>query len=318
MKLFGFPNLNFDVHSEYQFELMNETFFIQGIFQKLKDDWFEEFKDLEFYIYSSHKKHTTPASINRISTKKKILIYLSDETGELPENLAPHYFAIFKSYIGDQVPKAENIFPFPLGYVNGVPSFQVKPMVERKVNIFFRGNINANRIDLYKNLSSFGKLLPKSSILSGDRYRRILLKLQSDFSNRFPDSIIIFNSDFKSGYSLEEYGKMLSESKIVLCPKGFERAECFRHFEAMRAGCVIISEKLPNIEFYNNSPIIEIDNWKDGLKIANGLLNDPNQLDKIQQQMIDWWMNKCSEDATAKYIIDKVKELSFQRGSKVS
>jgi hypothetical protein len=85
--------------------------------------------------------------------------------------------------------------------------------------------------------------------------------------------------------------------------------ECFRHFEAMRAGCVIISEPLPDTPFYANSPLIQVNNWEKGCDIAQELLKDEAKLEEIHRKTLAWWEEKCSEHATAQYIVAKIEEL---------
>jgi hypothetical protein len=71
----------------------------------------------------------------------------------------------------------------------------------------------------------------------------------------------------------------------------------------MRAGCIIISEKLPPTFFYKDSPIIQVSDWNEGLNIAKELINNDLELEKRSKMMIDWWKEKCSENATAKYMV---------------
>jgi hypothetical protein len=225
-----------------------------------------------------------------------------------PSIFSNRYFAIFKSYIGKNA-VAKNVFPLVLGYVNAVPELPDKSIQDRKYNVFFRGNLNFNRIDFYRMFSRWRLFLPSESFLTNEYYRRFLLKLGSDFSSFFSKSIIIFNSSFKGGFSPEKYGEVLADSKIVLCPKGFFMTECFRHFEAMRAGCIIISEQLPDTPFYSKSPIIQVDNWNEGIEIVRELVKDQDKLEEIHQMTLEWWKEKCSENATAKYIVDNIDEL---------
>ncbi|WP_439481804.1 hypothetical protein [Cyclobacterium plantarum] len=308
-ELFQLPNVHYENNSDYKFDDLNEGLFIMRIFAELQNLMRDDFFNYEFFIFSNHQIDSLPESIHLKSNKKKVLFYFSDEFGKDPGPYSNHYFAIFKAYIGDSF-NFKNVFPIQIGYVKDVPSFlPIKPISKRKHNIFFRGNLNKNRIDLYRNLSPLKFLIPSKNILHAELYRKILLRIKDDFSRYYLNSIIIFNSSFKSGFSTEKYGKILSESKIVLCPKGYDMTECFRHFEAMRAGCVIISEKLPNTDFYKGSPIIEVDNWKEGLSIAKKLLNDPAQLQKIQDKMLVWWENKCSEKATALYVKEKIDSI---------
>jgi hypothetical protein len=132
--------------------------------------------------------------------------------------------------------------------------------------------------------------------------KNILLFFKSKFDNKFPHSYIRFTNGFLRGLPPDKYGNMIANSKIVLCPTGVSSKECFRHYEAMRAGCVIISERLPETYFYKDSPIIQIDNWKEGLAKAHDLINDDRELEKISRKTYEWWEERCSEFATAKYM----------------
>jgi hypothetical protein len=299
---------------------MNESKFIKDLTNELRGILGARFDDFEFFIYSKNHRAKNkgpktnhdimPPSGELTSDKKKVLLYFSDEKGLDPSHFSDRYLAIFKSYIGIKA-VAKNVFPLALGYVNAVPEFPQKSIKDRKYNVFFRGNLNMNRINLYKIFSKWGFLLPSERLLTHDYYQKLLLKLGNDFSSFFSKSIIIFNNGFKSGFSPTKYGEILADSKIVLCPKGYTMTECFRHFEAMRAGCVIISEPLPDTPFYSNSPIIQVDNWNEGLSLVEELLKKPNELEEIHQQTVNWWKEKCSENATAKYIVDRIEAIEL-------
>lgn len=308
MDLNEFENIIYDSNSLYSWDRLNEARFLNRVLFELQELLGSGFDDYVFFIFSDHNKGRIPSSLHFLTPKRKILIFVSDETGADPSKFSGHYHAIFKAYIGEGV-FSKNVFPFPLGYVNEVPVFESIPVVERSISLFFRGNLNTNRIDFYRSLSVWFCVFPPKRFLSHKIYKRLLLWLKRDFSLSVPNSILIFNESFKSGYSLECYGKILSDSKIVLSPKGFNSTECFRIYEAMRAGCVIISEKLPDIFFYKESPIIQITNWREGLRIAKELLGDEERLQRIQDETIAWWESKCSEKATAYYMMSNLLKL---------
>ena len=319
MKLFGLTNVSIEDKSDYRFEELNESKFIKIVIDELRGFLKERFDEFEFFIYSNHRVNKKdpdtgvdimPPSGDLKSNKKKILLYFSDERGLDPSWFSEKYFAIFKCYIGEKA-IAGNVFPLALGYVNAVPEFPNKPIKNRKYNVFFRGNLNMNRINFYRIFSKWRFLLPSENTLTHDYYRKFLLKLGSDFSSFFSKSIIIFNNGFKAGFSPEKYGEVLSDSKIVLCPKGYFMTECFRHYEAMRAGCVIISEPLPNTDFYANSPIIQVQDWSEGCEVVKKLLKDQKRLDEIHRNTLLWWKEKCSEKATAQYIVNKIENLEL-------
>lgn len=303
-----YKNVYYDQNSRHQFNQLNESLFIEKLLNNLSTIMKDTFFDYDFFIFSHHGSSHIPSSIETKTDKKKVLLFFSDEMGTDPKPYAHHYYAIFKSYIGTKS-KCPNVYALPLGYVKDVPHLPIIPINDRPINIFFRGNLNSNRLKFYRSLSRWKYLIPSRYIQYRNLFRSFLLRFQNDFSKNYPDSIIIFNNGFKQGYSPQEYGKVLAESKIVLCPIGFTTSECFRHFEAMRAGCIIISEKLPKTEFYLNSPIIEINDWEEGLLKAKHLLSDPITLEALHRETIAWWEKKCSEIATAKYIHSKLLQL---------
>lgn len=306
--VFGLDNVFYDEKSDFDFDSLNEAEYIRNVLLCLKVEMGPSFSRYDFFVYANHKKRFAAASVNVESSKPKILLYLSDELARSPAGFVKNYFAVFKAYHGYEA-GFDNVFPFGLGYVKGVPSFPIKAINERKFDVFFSGNLNKNRIDFYRSLSFLGLLLPPQKVLNGPVYRDLLLRLGSNFNSKFEKSIIRFTDDFKNGFALDEYGRILADTKIVLCPKGFSSPECFRHYEAMRAGCVVISERLPDNEFYSNSPIIQVDSWKRGIQIANELRKDPLRLEALQKEVVDWWENKLSEKAMATFINRKISKM---------
>lgn len=202
-----------------------------------------------------------------------------------------------------------NISPFPLGYVTEVPEFPYKDISQRKYNVFFSGNLNPNRRSFYYSLCRrLRKILPSGfnpKYLISHYTKEYILKIKSNFDNNFPHpSIIRFTNGFKSGISPEEYGKILADTKIVLCPKGFHSTECYRHYEALRAGCVIISERLPDTYLYKDSPIIQVENWSDIHDIVADLLSNSTKLNQLSLASRKWWEDTLSEKATAERMKD--------------
>jgi hypothetical protein len=306
--LLGYKNLHYEPNSHYSFDELNESEFIKKIFLELRELMGISFFDYEFFIFSNHDVFKKPHSVNVQLEKKKVLLYFSDERGQNPSDFSDEYFAVFKSYLPKDT-TLPNVFPLSLGYVKDVPEVAVVPFEERVYNVFFSGNLNTNRIDFYRSLTRLKYLIPSGKFVFRSLCN-LLLRMKSDFSSYFPDSIIKFNGKFRSGISPAKYGEILVHSKVALCPKGFSSPECFRHYESMRAGCIVVSEKLPDNELYRNSPIIQVDNWDQGLEIVRDLLKNENQMKEIHYKTLEWWENKLSERATAKYITSCLASLN--------
>lgn len=307
MPLFEFENLHYDENSNYFLEELNEMEYFKRFFGKLNEKMGEQFSSIEFFIFANDKTEDIPASAKFETLKPKVIFHLADSYGRDPEIYADNFLAVFKTNLKIDH-EGRKIFGIPLGVVNGVPELPKKPIIGRKYNVFFRGDLNQNRTGLYLNLLTKGLISPTDYNIK-KFIRKVLAFLKSDFSNRFPSSIIKFNFGFKKGYSQQEYGEILAESKIVISPKGFYLAECFRIYESLRAGCVVVAAKLPDTELFRNSAIIQVENWKEGFLKVQELLANPELLNVYQKRSIGDWENRYSEDAVANFVAKKISEI---------
>lgn len=279
-------------------ELLEYPYYSQ-ILIKLKDLLKQEFEKYEFWIFSKIAQKTFVNDIDFIPKSKKsnlIILYISDETNHIPIEFAEKCKIVFKVLIKEN--SINNIYYFPLGYANG-KKLSIIPINKRKYNVFFIGQLVRNRISLYKALSH-KNFVPSNVLLLFKKF------LPIDFSSIFPDSLIRFTPNFGSGLDRDEYNKILYNSKIVICPYGAVTEETFRHYESMRAGCIVITLKMPQVFPYQNAPIIQLNNWKELIPTVKSLLKDQNKIKELHEATIDWWQNKCSEDAIARYIAEKL------------
>ncbi|MEM7551326.1 MAG: hypothetical protein AAF363_16720 [Bacteroidota bacterium] len=258
--------------------------------------------DIKYFIYANNGpqySHLLEQLANDSSIR--ILLYLSDETGFLPSNLLNHFDLIFKTYLNKPI---ERILPLPLILPDKVPVLSIKSIEERPVKAFFSGNLNFKRLDFLESCFSFKAPRPINKI----RFEAIKSKLNQVKEIGAQDYSIQFTHNFRSGLSLSEYAKKLNNSKIALCPEGFFSKETFRHCEAARQGCIIISKKLPEFPFYENNPIISLEKWNDWPSLVDHLLNDPLQMEQIQKDTIHWYENDLSTNAISLYINRSIYE----------
>ena len=312
ISLSQFQNIQLDKNSYYSLESLDEIVYLTNFFHQLQLILGEKFKDYIFFIYARSFSDILPDSLELNSTQKKVLIFLSNENYEKIDPKFPgDYYAIFKCYFPfDQF--LERVFPFPIGYIKKTKHQEVKDILQRKISVFFAGNLNENRIPLYKALSKsvIPNYLFKVYLKVSKRKPIILNLIRKNFSYKFPNSFLLFTNGFKKGLDSKEYTNKLYDSQIVLCPKGFHVSETFRHYEAMRAGCVIISEKLPDTYLYRESPIIQVENWEEGLIWVNKLLTDTKLLEQYHLKVLHWWETVCNEQSTALYVSHKLSSLS--------
>ncbi|GGK57827.1 hypothetical protein ACD591_15655 [Rufibacter glacialis] len=206
----------------------------------------------------------------------------------------------FQAYISENELKASNHFCIPLGYNYSFRESKVKKISERSINVFFSGNLHKGRSDFFSWLLGF-----KLPLFVQHRLRKLL---NLTFDHKFPSSYIRFTSGFNSGLSSKEYSSIVADSKIVLCPGGSVSVESFRLYEAMRQGCVIISEVLPERKLFNQCPIIEIPDWGVVTSIVENLLSDTKKMEQLSMAVKDWYDNSVSPEAIGRYIYHTVKQ----------
>jgi len=63
-----------------------------------------------------------------------------------------------------------------------------------------------------------------------------------DTISRRSDGYLLVNDDFNSGLPKGAYARLLSDTKVVLCPRGFRAVETYRLYEALEAGAIPLVE----------------------------------------------------------------------------
>ena len=189
---------------------LSENLFLEKVFANLKSVMNENFHEYIFYIFSFNKKQDIlPNSIYNETSKKKVLVYITDELGYVPYHLSSHYHAIFKVYLQSDKFDVQNIFNFPVGCHKDVLKLPIKNINDRTITIFFSGNLNYFRLPLYFYLLC--GYVPPRIILRGIIFllrrssflRRIFTSYK--FDSKFEGSYIRFTSGFKQGLSGDEY-----------------------------------------------------------------------------------------------------------------
>lgn len=266
----------------------------------------EKLPNFDEYTFIIHKNDSSeqPSTADQSWIgDKRVLIWASGEHKYHPEKkIKGKYHHVFAQYYWD----TDNVTSIPLGCYAKI-DIDVMPMEERLHNISFIGCLNRNRMELCSMLSK----IPSSLIVLGSypTEHRLLKFINHMCKWSHPRDYYKFTPDFGKGYNQATYTNLLNCSKISLCPRGWYNAESFRIYESMRAGCVTITEKLPDRSYYKNIPAIQVNNWKEGLQIAADLLKDQSGLlSRIGEASRKFYEDNLSPEATAKIIISKLAE----------
>ena len=286
-------------------ELGNEQKYKGGytgeMFKYLKKK-LKNFDEFLFVMYSTNGSKTPIPLLKKINHPKKVLIWHSSENKKNNMNEVKNdYTHIFSNYYWD----TQNTTSIPLGYFTQSPNSDSIPMGERLYDISFIGCLNRNRLGLASELSGISKFWLSMGL---SFYKNKTLKILNKILQwKWNSDLFQFNEDFNKGMDSESYQYFLQHSKIALCPKGWANSETFRLYEAMKYGCVVISEELPDREYYKGIPTIKVKNWSEGVKIARNLLKNPKKLEQMGLNNKKFYESNLSSKATAEIIAKKLK-----------
>ena len=140
-------------HAVYRYDDLQEKDFLERILGDLERQLGDRAGQYEFVLHSSIDNAALPCELVSAGTRKRVLIYISDEMSCVPVDICDKFFAIFKCYLPSDRGLPNNLFPLPLGCTAGFADRPIRPPAERSVSVFFSGNLNTNRVPLYRELT---------------------------------------------------------------------------------------------------------------------------------------------------------------------
>lgn len=313
-------NATIIVSPSYQYEKLLELSSLNKFCKEL-NSLLQNEEQFQFYIFWGFIEEETillNETANYSKEKNNVLFWIGDEEGYMPsDTVFSRFNYIFKVHLKNKdaidIKNGINIFRpglyhFPLLTIDDVPELPILPFCERKYSVYFCGNLNKNRVPFYvalnKKVSLLARLdnfLLKYNLRGGDRLYELCFKNKSfDISYLYDNACIKFYSGFNNGDNYNKYAHFLQNSKIVLSPKGFHSTECFRLYEAMRQGCIVVTEPLPHVWCYKDAPCITIDSWKN---LSSNLLNNAQVFNKWSPNMIrKYYDERLSVKGIANYV----------------
>ena len=101
----------------------------------------------------------------------------------------------------------------------------------------------------------------------------------------------------------DNYSQTMMQSRIALYPRG-SSLETYRFFEALKFGCVPLTEPLPSAPYYDGSPAVQLRHWSTLPKTLDRMLSVPADLERRHRAALEWWATRCSPSAVAREIVD--------------
>lgn len=263
------------------------------------------FEDFLFIRYGNNSTHVElRMNEEKIKHPKKVLIW---EGGENKlhdiDDVAPKFHHVFAHYHWG----GDNITPIPLGYHTYYHDTKPVPMGERLYDVSFVGCLNRNRVALASAITGIPKGLIRLGLFVNKNLTLKILNFKAKW--RHPSCYFAFNPYFNDGVNAEQYQFILRHSKIALVPTGWTNAETFRFYEAMRAGCFVWSDTLPDRPFYKGATSqlpwgVPWDGFEFVDKAFIPILKNlaPQMDDKYMKKVIDYYQENLSPEATAELI----------------
>lgn len=190
------------------------------------------------------------------------------------------------------------IYHIPLGYCNQL-ELPIRAIAQRRYDISFAGSIAQRAYAFWSpnRWMSNAKIISRSQMISA-------LKAFKE-SHPHINTELKLSTGFRASRQSDEkeYSQQLMQTKICLAPRGTS-FETYRFFEAIRYGCIVITEALPDVWVYNDSPAIRVTDWSELTQVLESLVNEQGLLQRKHEESLRWWKTVCSEKAVGEYIAD--------------
>jgi hypothetical protein len=199
--------------------------------------------------------------------------------------------------------KIPPIYEIPLGYDNS-QELPIKDIQERLYDVYFSGSVVHRALPVW----SLKRWLGTPKTLA----RQLMILNLNKFTEKYPnvkvELSITEGYHTRSSQVASSYPETMMNTKICLVPRGtsFETA---RFFEAMRYGCIIVTEALPLRWYLDGSPAIQVKDWRDLEGIIERLIQNQELMQEIHQETLNWWHSKCSETIVGAYMARELNSL---------
>ncbi|MFP5268754.1 glycosyltransferase family 1 protein [Coleofasciculus sp.] len=194
--------------------------------------------------------------------------------------------------------KVPPIYDIPLGYYKQL-KLPIKDIHQRCYDVFFAGSLAQKK---YKR-KSLKYWLKDPKIVSRQKMLTVIESLTDKYQHLKFELSITRGFHATTAQDASSYSEKMMDTKICLVPRGTS-FETYRFFEALRYGCVVVTEALPSRWFYNGAPTIQIQDWSELEAVLEKLTNDPSLIQRLHQQGLNWWQTKCSETVVGQYIAE--------------
>lgn len=215
--------------------------------------------------------------------KSHIVVYIGNEKGHIPAFFQQAAY-VFTPYL-DFAYAYQNVHVIPLGCNGHLSALSVLTMSQRDLLFSFVGQVLSERLAfMAEGLNFLGRIKPC------DEFKAYLT----------------FTPRFQSGLSPGTYADILHRSCFAPVPPGISPIT-FRLFEALRAGCVVVTGPLPPYPYLRELPALRVaDDWKAFAPKVLTAFKDPGRMQQLQRESLAYYQRVCSAEGVARQIASTI------------
>jgi len=189
----------------------------------------------------------------------------------------------------------------PVGTYN-IADLPPKPFAERGSDLFFAGSV----------VHAPGRTARiKAAVMPKSLSREAMLR-NVDRLSRHPrvkaDVRITEGFQESAGSDPAEYSRRLMDTRLALVPRGAV-TETHRFFQALKYGCIVVTDVVPPMWFYEQAPMVRLRHWDELEDVVLPLLADRERLESLHRQSLAWWDSVCSEAAVGRLMAHTLNAL---------
>lgn len=208
--------------------------------------------------------------------RPRVLYHMSDEFLDVGAEVYQHADLVIRNgsalFAGCE---NINLLQLPLGFGVGFhnPGDRGLPASQRSYSVAFLGKMKHERER---------EMLPALRVVPGEFFLRETRSWAEALSNFNQSSTAIYR-----------------QAVFVPCPKGNWNPECNRLYDALEWGCIPLVRnytETPYQDGYHSKllgphPLPEFDHWSAAADFASEMLQKPERIDALQDEVFSWWRN---------------------------
>jgi hypothetical protein len=189
----------------------------------------------------------------------------------------------------------------PIGTYN-LLELPLTPLAQRGSDLFFAGSVDQ---------APGRSAALKAAVMPKGLARQAMLRNVERLRGNGLNVDVRITEGFQASAASDpaDYSRALMNSRMALVPRG-ATTETHRFFQALKFGCIVVTDSIPPSWFYEQAPIIRLRHWDELEETVTPLLADPARLERLHRAALGWWDTACSEEAVGRLMARTINALA--------